>query len=470
MTVPGPSGEAIYQSPVPVTLPTVSIARRATRSARTVTVFASRLSWPLARRLLLRRRASAAELAAALRACFEALGPTYVKFGQLVASSPGAFGPEVAAQFRRFLDQGSAVPFPEVRSTIEEAFGTRLTDLFPVFDEIPIASASIAVVHRAELADGTPVAVKVVRPRMAERFAIDIEIMRPLFRRLGLLGIEVGTMLYRYMTSFKDQVAEELDLRNEARTMEYMRGLIAAAELPFLAVPRPVTELTARNVLTMEFFDGVTIDDFESVRELGVEPKPLVRSMIDFWFLTGLKCGVFHGDIHAGNLMLLRDGRLGLLDWGIVGILDDAERVLFRRFFQAINGDEDAASEVAAYLTQMLPAAEGLVPDLLELAGSEINRPFGEVDLGRVMRRGSADDLGDQPPVPDPRKVFRFDRDSVRSGYLDTSFGKANFLLMKQMLYFDLYGKLYLADEPLINPRLLAGDLVKDRPSRGDAS
>lgn len=453
---------ADYVPPTPIALPRANPMRLAARRLETGAVFARHLGPAVSRRAL-RRRSTAAEVGKRLRRVFDDLGSTYVKFGQLIASSPAAFGPEIAEAFRSLLDGGAPVPFPAVRATIEAEFGGTVDDLFATFDTEPIAAASMAVVHKATLPDGTPVAVKVLRPGMDEDVAVDLAIMQPLFRRLGLMGVGVGGVLYRYISGFRRQVSEELDLRNEARTMVHFRNLIAEAGLTTITVPEPVDELVSQRVLVMEFLDGVPIDDLAAIGETGVDPRPLVRGLLDFWFLTGLRDGVFHGDIHAGNLMLLRDGRLGLIDWGIVGVLDDEARFVFRRFVAGVLGDAAAWADVAAFMQKMMPFIQ---PDESRFAaakdeiGGVFTKPFGEVNFRNALGDRAKTDRAERRERL--TRMNRVQRESLRAGVADSDFGQANFLLFKQLLYFDRYGKLYLGDEALLGDQPYLKELLAE--------
>jgi predicted unusual protein kinase regulating ubiquinone biosynthesis (AarF/ABC1/UbiB family) len=452
-----------YVPPEPIRLRPASLDRRAIRQAQTLAAFAKHLGPILTRKGVLRADVPSKAIARRLRRVFDELGSTYVKFGQLIASSPGAFGADVADEFRTLLDEGKPVPFERIKAVVERELGVPLAARFQRFEHRPIAAASMAVVHEAVLTDGRRVAVKVLRPGMAASVALDLDLMQPIFRRLGLLGADIGGLLYRYLTGFRRQVAEELDLRNEARTMHHFRGIIDDAGIEDIVIPEPIEALTTRRVLVMEFLDGVPIDDLTAIEDLGVNPTPLVRALLDFWFLTGLRDGVFHGDIHAGNLMLLREGGLGLMVWGMVGVVVERTRIVFRRFVAAVLGDASAWLEVAAFVQEMMPFAAGN-DDLFDEGTEEIalmlNRPFGEVDLGEAMRSGRDAPAGvveskEERAVRKERlrRQRRFEREALKTGVADSDFGQANFLLFKQLLYFDRYGKLYLADEALLGNR-----------------
>ena len=128
--------------------------------------------------------------------------------------------------------------------------------------------------------------------------------------------------------------------------MVHFRRLQSEFDLKLMAVPEPYPELSGRNVLTMEYFDGVPIDDLAKVAELGLDPTPLVQEVMRAFFLTTVRWGAFHGDVHAGNMMLLRDGRIGVIDWGIVGRLDPLTHRFFLSLLSAAMGNEEAWADV----------------------------------------------------------------------------------------------------------------------------
>ena len=451
-----------YVPPVPVELPVANRRRRARRSAVTMATFARHLA-PILVATARRRTVGGAEVGRRLRSAFDDLGSTYLKFGQLVGSSPGAFGAAVAEEFRGCLDTGPAVPFAAVREAVERTTGAPLEATFSSFDRTALASASIAVVHRATLHDGTEVAVKVLRPGIAEQVAVDLDVMEPLFKVLALQGVPVAGPLYRFLRGFRTQVAEELDLRNEARTMAHFTGLLHEGGLDRIVIPVPIPERSGADVLVMGFLDGVAIDDLAAIEAMGHDPAPLVRDLLRSWFLTGLRFAMFHGDIHAGNLMLLRDGRLGMIDWGIVGRLDPPTHRLFRRFVEAVLGDPTAWPEIAAFLGEMAPFRGGReIPDEAkgEIEGL-LTRPFGEVDLTGAFSGPGHGPVGGGRRPPRTRAEKRLRRARLKemrqqvigTGFADSGFAQANFMLFKQLLYFERYGKLYLADAALLGDR-----------------
>jgi aarF domain-containing kinase len=429
------------------------------------------------------------QLARPLRKSFEDLGGTFMKFGQIIASSPGMFGDDVADEFRACLDTGPVVPFPNVRQRVEEDLGCSLGDAFADFEHEPIGRASIAVVHRACLHDGRLVAVKVLRPGIEHVVASDLDLMQPLMEILvRQTGDQLAGSTLQMLDGFREQIGEEMDLRNEARSLVHFRRLQNEFALVKMAVPEPYPELSGRNVLTMEFFDGVPIDDLARVADLGVDPLPLVQEVMRAFFVTTVRWGAFHGDIHAGNMMLLRDGRIGVIDWGIVGRLDPATHRFFISLLSAALGDEAAWADVTGHITRAYGPAIGVavgmtdaeltvfVRSLLEPA---LTRPFGEVSLASLMQTIQLQVAKAQGIEAHARTVGaivhrlraqrRLRRMADDAGGLMSEFDRGTFLLTKQLLYFERYGRLFVSDIPILNDRefigqLLAGVETSSRP------
>ncbi|MEY2478816.1 MAG: hypothetical protein QOG87_4131 [Actinomycetota bacterium] len=416
------------------------------------------------------------DVARSVRRTFDDLGATFTKFGQLVGSAGSLFGEDVAGEFRACLDRGPAVPYRKVRAAIESDLGRPLHEVFATFDERPIAAASIAVVHRATLIDGREVAVKVLRPHIEDIIATDMAVMAPIADFLGRqVAVGIAGVLPGLIDGLTQQLREELDLRNEARALDWFRGVVATMDLPRMRVPEPIHEASARRVLTMEFLDGVPVDDAAAIEALGIDPRPLVIEALKGFFGTTLCLGTFHGDIHAGNLMVTTDGCLGVVDWGIVGRLDPATHRFIRRAVEGVLGDETAWVDVQEHLksiyggvaqsefgftdTQMQTFIRGQLQMLF-------TRPFGEVDVKMLM--------ADIPDV-DGRKETdtsllaklrrwqdqrRFQQRMLDSDGMGSDFDRATFLLGKQLAYFERYGKMYTPDVPLLWDRAVFEQLL----------
>jgi hypothetical protein len=233
-----------------------------------------------------------------------------------------------------------------------------------------------------------------------------------------------------------------------------------------LVVPAVYDDLCGPNMITMELLDGVPVDDAEAIAALGVDPTPLLHECIRVWFATTLCAGAFHGDVHAGNVLVRANGTLALLDWGIVGRFDDATALFFRRMIEGVLGDEDAWVDVAAHVKATYGAgmveALGIDEDqFTAFVRAQVEplftMPFGQVDL-RTMLIGDGNTDG-------KRAGQRTRTEAVRNWWTERKrqqalmdlegygggFDQATFLLSKQLVYFERYGKQFLPDSPLLD-------------------
>ena len=443
---------------------------------------------PVALRQLRGARTGSVDIAAfgkPLRKSFERVGGTFVKFGQIIASSPGLFGDELANEFRSCLDTGPVVPFDQVREVVEVELGRKLEEVFSEFDETPIGRASIAVVHRATLRDGTKVAVKVLRPGIEHLVATDLDVMQPLFDVLvRQTGAQIAGATLQQLDGLRVQIGEELDLRNEVRALQHFRELTIDAGLDKIVVPISYPEFSGRDVLTMEYLDGVPIDDLSQIESLGLDPAPVIDQLIRGFFTMTVRWGTFHGDVHAGNVMLLRDGRIGVIDWGIVGRLDPATHRFFVRLLAAVLGEEAAWRDVTDFVIanygDELRQAVAMTDDEMALFMRSmieplLLRPFGEVsfaDMLMTLQVRVAEANGVSWQHRSWKELFRrirmqrrLHRLAMAGGGLMTEFDRANFLLAKQLMYFERYGRLYLQDRPILSEREFLQGLLDELPA-----
>jgi len=320
-------------------LPELTSARRLPDVKRAVTVVADfgaaiGLWWVTGRRRGKAgdHAASRVDLSRRLRLSIERLGPTYIKLAQIISSGEGLFPEELVSEFKKCRDQVPAQPFEVVRATVEEDFGAPLEEIFESFDETPLAAASIAQVHGAVLRSGESVVVKVQRTTVATLVNKDIRVMA------WLAPFLVGRLPFASLANppalvelFAETISEELDFRLEAQNMLDVAASFVALKQNGYIIPRPHPTLVTRRVLVMERLSGFNFDDVESMRDAGVDTHEVVRTGMIGFMEGAIIEGIFHGDLHGGNLFVLPDGKVALLDFGITGRMDERQRRAFLR-------------------------------------------------------------------------------------------------------------------------------------------
>jgi len=276
---------------------------------------------------------SRADLSKRLRDAFEQLGPTYIKLGQIISSGEGIFPEELVSQFRLLRDQVRAETFEAVRAVIETDLGRPLEEVFSWFAPEPVAAASIAQVHRATLCTGEHVVVKVQRPTVNELVHKDLAAMSWLAPVLvGRIPVAALANPPALVELFAETIVEELDFRLEAENMmDTARVLAETGERNAMVVPRPHPDLVTRRVLVMEELAGFAFDDVVGMQAAGIDTEKIVQAGMVAFLEGAMLHGIFHGDLHGGNLLVMADGRVGLLDHGITGRLDEPRRLAFLR-------------------------------------------------------------------------------------------------------------------------------------------
>ncbi len=283
-----------------------------------------------------------------LRRAFERLGPTYIKLGQIVSSGEGLFPEELVSEFKLLRDQVPAESFDDVRAVVEADLGRPLDAVFARFDRTPLAAASIAQVHAARLVTGEEVVVKVQRPRVAALVRDDLAAMAWLGPRLvGRIPVAALANPPALVDVFAETIVEELDFRLEAENMLDIARVLAATAQRAMVVPRPHPTLVTRRVLVMERLGGFAFDDVDAMHEAGIDTEALLRAGLISFLEGAVLHGVFHGDLHGGNLFVMGDGRTALLDFGITGRLSEPKRVAFLRLLMA-GGSGDVRGQVEA--------------------------------------------------------------------------------------------------------------------------
>jgi len=327
-----------------------------------------------------------------LRDMLDELGPTFVKFGQLLSTRPDIVPPDIIAELRGLQDDVRPFPYADVETTIREDLGQPIERLFTEFDERPLAAASIGQVHRATLPNGRRVVVKVQRPNAPRQIEADLALMyqaakvaRERIRALDFIDTN------EIVDEFSRSIRQELDYRLEARNADAFHKNFAGH--PHVSVPRVYWTYTRSRVLTLEYLDGVQLADIDVERWTLDQRRRLAYLVAEAWMTMIFRHGFFHGDPHPANILVLSPDRIGLVDFGLTGKLTDEDMSKLTRLFI------DAASENIEMLPRRLAdlgvrypkdREEQFVSELRELYHRYYGASLQEIDPIQVIREGFA--------------------------------------------------------------------------------
>ena len=320
-------------------------------------------------------------------AALQAIGPAAIKLGQALSTRPDLVGPAAAANLSQLQDNLPPAPFAAVRSTIEAAFEMPLDSLFAEFDEEPVGAASIAQVHRAVTTDGREVAVKVLRPGVEDEFAKAIETYEWAAAQVEAYGGEAERLRPRLVVAqFRQWTARELDLQREGASASELKENMVAE--PGYHVPDIDWRRTARRVLTLEWLDGIKLNDREALVEAGHDCKALAAILVRGFLRQAVVDGFFHADLHHGNLFALPDGRIAAIDFGIMGRIDRRARVwLAEILYGLITGNYRRVAEIH-FEAQYVPPHHSVeeFATALRAAGEPIRGlPVKQISVGRML-------------------------------------------------------------------------------------
>ncbi len=252
--------------------------------------------------------------------------------GKSSAAAKALFPAELVNEFKLCRDQVPPIPFNEVQQVIESDLGARLTDVFSYIDTTPLAAASIAQVHVATLITGENVVVKVQRPSVSKMVRQDLRVMAWLAPHLvGRIKVSALANPPALVELFAETIVEELDFRIEADNMLDVAKMLHELGQTGYIVPRPHPKLVTRRVLIMQRLSGFKFDDVVGMQNAGIDTQQVIRTGMIAFMEGAMIYGVFHGDLHGGNLFVMKDGKTALLDFGIVGRLTGARRMAFLR-------------------------------------------------------------------------------------------------------------------------------------------
>jgi ubiquinone biosynthesis protein len=368
--------------------------------------------------------ASRTDLSQRLQQAFEKNGPTYIKLGQILSSGEGIFPEELVSEFKKLRDKVRAESFETVRAVVERDLGRPLEEVFTSFERTPIAAASIAQVHAATLKTGESVVVKVQRPQVASLVRRDIAAMSWIAPVLvGRIPISALANPPALVELFAETIVEELDFRLEAENMLDIARILAKSNERAIVVPRPHPELVTRRVLVMERLDGFSFDDVAGMKAAGIDTSAVVRASMVAFLEGAVLYGVFHGDLHGGNLFVMEDGRVALLDYGITGRLSEPRRLAFLRLLMGGTSNDVRVQLAALRDLGALPPEtdlEQIIVDL-KLEGGDVIDPtqMSPDELMAQIREITKALLGIGARMP--KELMLFVKDML---FLDGALGK----------------------------------------------
>ena len=286
--------------------------------------------------------------AEAFAADLERMGPTYIKMGQLLSTRFDLLPPAYTEALTRLQDTVEPFPFEQVQEIVESELGARIKDLFATFDEEPLASASLGQVHRATTRSGKDVVVKVQRPDVRDTIRDDMSVLGKVTEmadKRTSLGRSYG--LSQLLSQFRRSLVGELDYRREAKNL--LRFVDLTRDYEHLVVPEPVLQLTTSRVLTMEHIEGRKVTDLGPLALMDIDARPMVEQLFRAYLRMILDDGVLHADPHPGNLLVTDDGRIALLDLGMVATVPARVQTQIVKLLLAISdGDGEECAQVLA--------------------------------------------------------------------------------------------------------------------------
>ncbi len=365
-----------------------------------------------------------------IRKALEDLGPSFIKLGQLMSTRGDIFPPEYIDEFTKLQDQVPPVPFDQIRRSIEAELRQSLDQLFESIEPVSMAAASVAQVHTAFLKDGQKVAVKVIRPGIEKRIRKDIQLMYYFADKIEK-KFDFGQMLgvTNLVKEFERTIFRELDMLTEAGNIE--RFAHTFKENEEIYIPKVYWQYTSKSVLVMEHIEGIKMDNVAEILRHGIDPKEVAMIGLRSFSRQLMAAGIFHADPHPGNTIVMYDGRVGLVDFGIVGYLDEETMLQIAHLFLGY-AEHDYDMVMEAFESAGLVNAETMNLKSFRLDLKEMSEPF----YGRSLKTISAKDVYDQVM----RLIFKY-RIRMPRNLL---------LLLKTFIQTEALGKILGSDASLL--------------------
>jgi len=323
-----------------------------------------------------------------LRLTLEQLGPTFVKLGQILSTRPDLLPEPYRQELTKLQDSAPPVPGEVIAELVERELGGAPSTVFASFDLAPLASASLGQAHAATLNDGTDVVVKVRRPHVVEQVEEDLEVLRNLAARASRRWEAAADYdLVGIADEFGDTLRAELDYLHEARNAERFAANFAGSDT--IRIPRIYWDTTTSRVLTIERVTGIKVNDLPALDAAGIDRQALARNAVDATAKMIFEDGFFHADPHPGNLFIEPDGRIGLIDFGMAGEVDDRVREQLATLLIALARQDprriaSAVSDVASGRRAVNVSA--LTTDLAPITQRYTGRALGDIPVGKVLQ------------------------------------------------------------------------------------
>lgn len=393
-----------------------------------------------------------------LKETFEQLGTTYIKIGQFIASTPSLFPREFVEAFQGCLDQTTPLSFSYIEQVLTAELavdGQTLADKFAFIDEKPLASASIAQVHAARLHNGDEVVLKVQKPGVETIMQTDLGVLHGATK---LLELFMPSMKFASIAPIIDEIRlrmlAETDFIAEAQNIRDFQQFLSVSGNTKVVAPKVYDEFTSKRVLTMSRLYGVSMIDETAMRQYCNDPAQVMADTLNTWFASLMLCNSFHADLHAGNLMLLTDGRIGFIDFGIVGKLKAESWRACMGMMQALQ--ENNYQAMAHHMIDMEMTHERSQIDVAALVD----------DLQRMMQTVMAEDIAFTSGIPFNSKEQADELNKMMLEIVDVGkrhgvhFPRDFALLTKQLLYFDRFMRTLAPDMDMFSDQrvMILGD------------